>query len=43
MPVCRNDCYSDEEMIGKKGDFTGAETDMETVQYMREQILKGCL
>jgi PAS domain S-box-containing protein len=35
--------YSDEEMIGKKpGDFLqGAETDMETVQYMREQILKG--
>jgi hypothetical protein len=35
--------YSDEEMIGKTRDFTGAETDMETVQYMREQILKGCL
>jgi hypothetical protein len=34
--------YSDEEMIGKTRDFT-AETDMETVQYMREQILKGCL
>jgi predicted double-glycine peptidase len=32
--------YSDEEMIGKTRDFTGAETDMETVQYMRTN-LKG--
>jgi PAS domain-containing protein len=32
--------YSDEEMIGKTRDFTGAETDMETVQYERTN-LKG--